>query len=197
VQSEKLKIAIKNLKFPIGASCLVLVAVLVLMAKGIVDRKPGANGWQPTVVELAQVTPEGEREYQEIQIGDKSLRVEVADTNQKIKTGLSYRSEIGSDGMLFVMGYRERPSFWMKGMLFSLDLVWIGCGGNIKYQISKIKNEDCVVAEVTENVPVEVDPEQPVNYYSPKVPVTHVLEVPEGWVEENEVKVGDVVKIGD
>ena len=187
----------KNAKFLALFVCLGGAVMLAWTVKGKVTGGVSNDGWRPSAAELAQVTPEGEREYQEIQIGDKSLRVEVADTNQKIKTGLSYRSEIGSDGMLFVMGYRERPSFWMKGMLFSLDLVWIGCGGNIKYQISKIKNEDCVVAEVTENVPVEVDPEQPVNYYSPKVPVTHVLEVPEGWVEENEVKVGDVVKIGD
>ena len=195
MQSEKLKIAIKNLKFPIGASCLVLVAVLVLMAKGIVDRKQGANGWQPTVVELAQVTPEGEREYQEIQIGDKSLRVEVADTNQKIKTGLSYRSEIGSDGMLFVMPDRGVPSFWMKGMRFGLDMVWIDCGE--RKDAEEGMRNGCVVIDVTEDVLVEEDPDKPVNFYSPKMPVTHVLEVPEGWVEENEVKVGDVVKIGD
>ena len=169
--------------------------MLAWTVKGKVTGGVSNDGWRPSAAELAQVTPEGEREYQEIQIGDKSLRVEVADTNQKIKTGLSYRSEIGSDGMLFVMPDRGVPSFWMKGMRFGLDMVWIDCGE--RKDAEEGMRNGCVVIDVTEDVLVEEDPDKPVNFYSPKMPVTHVLEVPEGWVEENEVKVGDVVKIGD
>ena len=83
----------------------------------------------------------------------------------------------------------------MKGMRFGLDMVWIDCGE--RKDAEEGMRNGCVVIDVTEDVLVEEDPDKPVNFYSPKMPVTHVLEVPEGWVEENEVKVGDVVKIGD
>ena len=55
-----------------------------------------------------------------------SINVLVADTPQERAVGLSgYAGLPENVGMLFVFPEPRQPSFWMKGMEFSLDLVWI------------------------------------------------------------------------
>lgn len=166
---------INNLKKVIILGLIVVVIGLVLV--NFRKDKEKDDKWQPSEAQLAEVTPEKDRIYREIMVGDKKLKVEVVDTAKKITTGLSYRSEIGSDGMLFVMPSRGVPSFWMKGMRFPLDLVWVDCDQDFKDQISNLKNNECIVVDISDDVPVEVDPNHPKNFYSPKAPVTHVLEV--------------------
>jgi len=151
-----------------------LVAVLICMEFlyslsrriGNLDKRSGKDG----------------KVFEQISVGENLLRVEVADTAKKISLGLSYREEIGADGMLFVLGRKTVPTFWMKGMKFGLDMIWIDCNSN--------EIRECVVADVTENVPVFENPEDVsrLPIYSPSKSVTHVLEVPAGWVEKNAVK---------
>jgi uncharacterized membrane protein (UPF0127 family) len=66
-----------------------------------------------------------DREKIAIKIGDQQLQVEVVNTPQSITQGLSGRTEISSDGMLFIFPDLQERSFWMKEMKFDLDLVWI------------------------------------------------------------------------
>lgn len=117
---------------------------------------------------------------QEITIGSTKLLVEVVSTPQKIQQGLSGRASLGSDGMLFVLGTRRIPTFWMKEMLFPLDFIWI---------------DGTTVVGITEQVPpppqgTSIDS---LRLYSPTVPVTHVLEVQAGFVAEKKVALGQEV----
>lgn len=115
-----------------------------------------------------------------VQIGSQSLSIEVVSTPAEITKGLGERDALGSDGMLFVMPSREIPSFWMMGMRFDLDFIWI---------------DGDKVIDITENVSAEpgANPNQ-LKTYSPKSPVTHVLEMNAGEVQKRGIKIGDTVR---
>lgn len=103
-----------------------------------------------------------------IQIDDQVLDVELVNSPASITQGLSGRSSIGADGMLFVMpDPLGMPSFWMYQMKFDLDLVWI--------------NNDVIVDITTDAkapLPNQATEELPV--YRPARPANLVLEVPAG-----------------
>lgn len=63
-----------------------------------------------------------------IQVGGQELLVEIVNTSESTTQGLSGRSEIGSDGMLFLFPQAQSRQFWMKEMLFAIDIVWLHQG---------------------------------------------------------------------
>ena len=117
---------------------------------------------------------------QTISINSKKFQVEYVLTAASIQQGLSDREAIGSDGMMFIFSKERIPTFWMKHMKFPLDFIWI--------------NSQKVIA-ITENVPPPRmnEPEYALPLYSPPAPVTHVLEVPAGFVKENAIFIGQEV----
>jgi uncharacterized membrane protein (UPF0127 family) len=69
--------------------------------------------------------------------------------------------------MLFDLHETSVPTFWMKGMRFALDLVWIG--------------DDERVVAVTANVPPQPGAsDTQLRRYSPVAPVRYVLELNSG-----------------
>jgi hypothetical protein len=63
--------------------------------------------------------------FADMQLGDKSFKFEVVNTEQSTSQGLSNRSEIGSDGLFFAFPQTGFQRFWMKEMLFDLDIIWL------------------------------------------------------------------------
>jgi len=124
-------------------------------------------------------------EVKNIRIGNKTtIQSEVADTQEKTTLGLSYRESLPkSHGMLFIFSNPHIPTFWMKGMNFPLDMIWIG--------------ENNTIVDITENIPAPAPGILEINlpHYSPKVPAKMVLEVNAGFVEENRIEVGDYVQL--
>ncbi len=119
-------------------------------------------------------------ETRELWVGDVMVEVEVADEEGEMNRGLGYRDSLGkNNGMLFIYPEPVIPTFWMKGMRFNLDFVWIYEG---------------VVMEITENVQSPISEEEQLPLIRPKELVNWILEVNAGWVEENGGGVGDVVK---
>ncbi|MFA4872894.1 MAG: DUF192 domain-containing protein [Patescibacteria group bacterium] len=101
------------------------------------------------------------------------VQVEVMRTPEEKAKGFSGRAGLDEGkGMLFVFDPPSMPSFWMKEMRFSIDIIWI--------------YHDKVIG-VTPNVPAPVNEYSPLPTYSPPSLVTHVLEVPAGWAEKNEI----------
>lgn len=83
------------------------------------------------IVVVAMRTPE-ERAAQsplptrEIAVNGHRVIVEVADDEREQERGLSFRASLDRDrGMLFVYPKAARQRFWMHGMRFPLDLVFI------------------------------------------------------------------------
>ena len=108
----------------------------------------------------------------EVLIGSNKFMVEVAETAAQMALGLGGRESLGErEGMLFLYNPPARPVFWMKGMKFPIDIVWI---------------RDGVVVEVVKNV-------QPGGFwkgerFSPEERVNMVLEVGAGVAEALGVK---------
>lgn len=60
-----------------------------------------------------------------LEYGEKCFELEVADTNQTRKLGLSSRDSLAkNNGMLFVFEAPSEQCFWMKDMRFDLDIIW-------------------------------------------------------------------------
>lgn len=61
-----------------------------------------------------------------VQLNDGEFRLEIADTPEERQRGLAGRSEIAPNGgMLFLFSEPGARVFWMRGMLLSIDIVWI------------------------------------------------------------------------
>ena len=92
------------------------------------------------------------------------IDVRVADTDSKRDLGLSYFKNLPrNQGMLFLFDRPARYSFWMKGMNFALDMVWMKHLQGNNYQI----------VSITENATPASYP----NTFSPKSAVDAVLEI--------------------
>jgi phosphatidylglycerol---prolipoprotein diacylglyceryl transferase len=123
-----------------------------------------------------------DRQQLTLYIEEQALEVEVVSSPTSIAQGLSGRNEIGSDGMLFIFEEPRQAVFWMKDMLFDLDLVWIA-GGQ--------------VVGVSAHVPAPslgtLERDLP-RYPSPGA-VEMVLELPAGWAEERGISPGSSVRL--
>ena len=101
-------------------------------------------------------------------INEARINVLVADTPQERAAGLSgYAGLPENVGMLFVFPEPRQPSFWMRGVLFALDLIWIRDG--------KVVQIDASVPPPPPNTPEDQLPR-----YHPTEPITHVLELTAG-----------------
>lgn len=117
----------------------------------------------------------------QVQIGNKKLNVFVADQPEEQRLGLSIRDNLSDkEGMIFIYAQPLRPAFWMKGMQFPIDIIWIRDG--------KVVDMSLYVESQQGRDDLEL------KLYKPKVEVDAVLEVNAGWAEKNKVKVGDDVR---
>jgi len=58
--------------------------------------------------------------------GNRNLRLERVSSPQDIERGLSGRLSMPEDqGMLFIFDEPGKQCFWMKGMKFALDIIWL------------------------------------------------------------------------
>lgn len=157
--------------------CAVVIVGLRFASFGqVAGQRAGEN---QTFVQGARLT-----DHQDVllQVGSRELRVEVVTTPESWTQGLSGRSSIGADGMLFIFPTREVRSFWMPDMQFDLDMVWIADG---------------VVSKVTAHVPKPSagQSRDTLPVYSSDAPVNWVLELPAGKAGEYGIAPGTSVMI--
>lgn len=94
------------------------VILIVLLAAAFLFLA-GAETKTPQVAQLGNA-------MKEVQINGKKFSAEVAATPEKKALGLSGRQELCSGcAMLFIFEKPGKFSFWMKDMLFNLDIIWI------------------------------------------------------------------------
>ena len=118
-----------------------------------------------------------------VTIGQREFRVDVADSVFTRERGLSGRAALAPDaGMLFVFRLPWKYSFWMRGMQFPIDIVWIRKGR---------------VVDITENA----QPPQPggsflsLSRLKPRLAAGMALEINAGAAREAGIKDGDKVMI--
>ncbi|MBT4285721.1 MAG: DUF192 domain-containing protein [Deltaproteobacteria bacterium] len=65
----------------------------------------------------------------EIKIGQSVIVAEIAKSPSDQRRGLGYRDQLEANrGMLFVYNNPGVRSFWMKGMRFAIDIIWLRQG---------------------------------------------------------------------
>lgn len=112
-----------------------------------------------------------------------AVNVDIADTDSERRQGLGGRSSLPeNEGMLFVFDSERVPVFWMKGLNFNLDFLWIK--GN-------------KIVDLAENIPKPqenvLDNDLP--RYQPNSPVDKVLEVNSGFIGKNNIQIGDTIEL--
>lgn len=113
-----------------------------------------------------------------VRVGAAEVGAEIADSEAERRRGLSGRDDLPEDrGMLFVYRDRAVRSYWMKGVRFPLDIIWIDRGR---------------VTGIEADVPV---PQGQTPIYSSPTPADRVLEVRGGWAARHGVEPGDRVEV--
>ena len=109
-----------------------------------------------------------------VSIGGQTIDVTTASTPDARARGLSGVPSLKSgEGMLFVFPVEGTYSFWMKDMLFSIDMLWISARGE--------------VVHLEEGVSPHTYPTS----FTSDVPAQYVLEVPAGFSKTHGIKIGD------
>src|SRR3989344_1519780 len=117
-----------------------------------------------------------------LKIGGQEVRVLVADNyNHRLK-GWSDKKDMGKyGGMLFVFPDRGEHAMVMRDMHFPLDIIWLD--GN-------------KIVDIAPNLPPEPGvAEEQLMIYRARAASTLVLELPAGFRDQYELKIGDIVEI--
>ncbi len=113
-----------------------------------------------------------------LEIGNNKFEVEIADNVILQARGLSGRESLPENkGMLFIFDRLAIQNFWMAGMKFPLDIIWI---------------RGDKVAGFAENVPPAAGIPK---IYPSSEPVDKVLEVNAGLVGKLKIKTGDRISL--
>jgi uncharacterized protein len=116
-----------------------------------------------------------------ITVGEAAVQADIAGDEAARQRGLSGRRRLAPDaGMLFLLS-DDSPSFWMKGMRFPIDILWIKNGR---------------IVDVSADVPPPAgNGAGPLPTYSPDAPADRALEVNAGWAARHDVGRGDSVRV--
>ncbi|MDB5254499.1 MAG: hypothetical protein JWL80_565 [Parcubacteria group bacterium] len=113
-----------------------------------------------------------------VNIGGNSVLAEIADTESLRQQGLGGRSSLDSGtGMLFVFSTPGKQGFWMKDMLFPIDIIWANNG-----EVVSIENS--------------LSPDTYPKVFYPKSDAQYVLEIPAGYALKNGINIGSKFSIG-
>ena len=150
----------RNARYLIGiAICIAVVSV------GYVIYKPAS----PVLVQDSRPTAV---------LAGHTLHLLIANTPVLREQGLSGRSGLSPDeGMLFTFDHDGEYAFWMKDMLFSIDIVWAASDGSIVY------------------IAQSASPDSYPEAFKPSIRARYVLELPAGWTKQNNVRVGDIIHL--
>ncbi len=111
-------------------------------------------------------------------LGGTVLSLTVAATPESRSQGLSgYKKLEPNEGMFFIFQDAKPYGFWMKEMLFPIDMIWF----DSQYRIIFVKED--------------AEPSSYPEIFSPQAPAQYVLEVPSGFFASHHLKFGDVLKI--
>lgn len=114
-----------------------------------------------------------------VTIDKHTFSVDVAKTQASQEQGLSGRRNMAIDhGMLFVFNYPAYQTFWMKDMLFPLDMLFI-------------KGDTIVTIYQYIPIPQKNAPDSSLPVYISTQPTDKVLELNSGVVKSDKINIGD------
>jgi hypothetical protein len=115
--------------------------------------------------------------FAEINFEGTILKAEVVDSGSQRSLGLSDRTSLAqNEAMLFVFETPGKHGFWMKDMLFPIDIFWL----NSKKEIVHIEKD--------------LSPNTYPKVYYPGSDASYVLETNSGITDKLKIKIGDKFK---
>lgn len=158
-------------------SLITVIAFLLVL-------QPVSMAAQETLPPWRQELPAG-REQATIVVGETEVSVDLAIEPHEQTLGLGYRNGLEEDSGMLFFGDNPRPrTFWMKGMRFCLDIIWID-NGVIVGAAESVCPDPAGTADADRAT------------YNSEVPVTHVLEMEAGWLDAHGYGIGTPVDLGD
>ena len=110
-------------------------------------------------------------------LGGKVFSVEVSDTKELLEKGLSGHKPLENDGgMLFIFSKSDKHGFWMKDMLFPIDIIWMDSSWRIIH------------------IEKSLTPDTYPKIFTPQSDSMYVLEISSGESENLGLNVGDDVQ---
>ena len=112
-----------------------------------------------------------------------SIQVALAETDEERRTGLSRQRTIGeNEGLLFIFNESDEHGIWMRDMYFPIDIIWL--------------DNVLGVVDFKENAtPESFRSLRDAEVFTPSAPALYVLEVRAGFVDTQEVVVGDTFSL--
>ena len=108
----------------------------------------------------------------QVTIGNTTIAVQIADTDEKRQLGLSGRASLNEgEGMLFIFDEQGELAFWMKDMLFTIDIIFA--------------DQDGKVVTIYKEVSPESYLKSPPEVFTSDAEALYVLEVPAGFAEKH------------
>jgi len=158
----------------IGLFLLVIGLLIIGAAKGFAPTNFGNS--------QTQIQPQTRPVPQEknlVKIGSLAVKVDYAKDDASKSKGLGGKDKLEEDrGLLFVFDKEQKYTFWMKGVSFPIDIIWI--------------SKDKQVVDFYKNAEAQLGvPDSELKVYSPQAPAQYVLEVSAGLCEKYNIKVGD------
>lgn len=160
-----------------------------IIPKGIFDPQfspkasPTNASFLPTNTDKATLRIINGSSNNDLMIVKSTIKVDISDEKNERAIGLANRDSLAEDsGMLFVFETPDKYRFWMKGLRFPLDFIWI---------------LDDRVVDLLKSVPSpEVGtPDNKLPVYGPTTKVNKVLEVNAGFIEKHNIRVGDKIEL--
>jgi hypothetical protein len=134
------------------------------------------------ILGLAYVFVSNKNKIVSIRIGENVFKIEIAETIGQKARGLGYRDGLAIDrGMLFNFETEDKPGFWMMGMRFPIDILWI-------------KNNKIVGIEKNVLPPTQEAPENALKLYYPPEAIDKVLEINAGSCDKLGIEIGSTVE---
>jgi hypothetical protein len=107
-----------------------------------------------------------------LQIANKRITAEVADTPSTMQTGLMYRKSMPEDhGMIFVFSSERQASFWMRNTHIPLDIAYLDRTGKILEIHAAKPLDETPLPSATSNI-------------------AYVLEMNQGWFAKKKIPTG-------
>ena len=125
--------------------------------------------WEPT---------EAQPKLQSIKlwIGAEEMPAEIAVRPKEIQTGMMFRTNLDENaGMIFILPYPMRASFWMKNCTVPLSAAYIDPEGRI-LEIHDLQPHNTNAVMATSDV------------------VKYVLEVNQGWFKQKNIEPGTMMR---
>jgi uncharacterized protein len=175
---------------------ITIIAILAAAAAGIIAAAAlyansygyiGTLDWQPSSEQDAQPGPvtgnqtSNNSGYSQVNVtlSNFTLVADIAATNDQRTKGLAVKDTLNEDeGMLFVFSTSREHSFWMMGMKFPIDIIWISQNHEVVHIEHSL--EPCV-------------PDSPCPTYKPDRNSLYVLETVAGFAQKYNVTENDYV----